>query len=169
MTQEVLLEVVNQVNGLVEEFLVLATVHQNGFCAKHFRHLCQDACTALCNEPVAEFTYQWVGCNSAEAVRTATLQTYAQLAYRNFLALVFLSHGIEIAQNLHAFLQLIAFNLLCYKKFDAVVVVISEHLHEIIWLVVLAAERENEHGTCVRMQTDVAKHLTGILMVAREL
>ena len=169
MAQEVFLEVINQVNSLVEEFLVLATVHQNGFCAKHFRHLCQDACTTLCNEPVAEFTYQWVGCDSAETVRTATLQTYAQLAYRNILALIFLSLGIEVAQNLHTFLEFIAFNLLCYKKFDAVVVVVAEHLHEIIWLVVLAAERENEHGTCVRMQTDVAKHLAGILMVAREL
>ena len=166
MAEEVLLEVVDEVNSLVEEFLVFTTVHQDGLCTKHLRHLGEDRCSALSNQPVREFTYQWIGCDSAEAVRTATLQTYAELAYRHVLALVFLSLLIEVTEQLHAFLQLIAFNLLCYKKFDAVLIVVAKHLHESVSLIVLTAEREYEHSASIWMKADVSQHLTGVLMVA---
>ena len=68
MREEVLLEVVDEVNCLVEEFLVLATVHQDGLSAKHLRHLGEDRSSALCHEPVGELAYQWVGSNSAESI-----------------------------------------------------------------------------------------------------
>ena len=73
MAEEVLLEVVDEVNGLVEQSLVLATVHEDGLCAKHLRHLGQDAGTTLSYEPVGEFTYQWVGGDAAESVGATTL------------------------------------------------------------------------------------------------
>ena len=140
MAQEVLLEIVDEVNSLIEELLVLATVHQDCFCTKHFRHLGEDACTALCHEPIRELAHQWISGDAAESVRSAALQAHAELAHRNLLSLIFLGLGIEIAEDFHAFLNLIAFYLLGNEQLDAVFVVIAQHRHEIVWLVVLAAQ-----------------------------
>ncbi len=96
MTQEVFLEIIDEVNGFIEQFLVLTTVHENRLCTEHLRHLSKDRSTALSNEPIRELTYQWVGSNTAEPVRTTALQTYAQLADRNFLTLVSFSLVVEL-------------------------------------------------------------------------
>ena len=140
MAQEVLLEVVDKVNSLIEEFLVLATVHQNRLSTEHLRHLGEDACAALGHEPIGEFAHQWVGGNAAESVRSAALQSHAEFAYGNLLALILLGLGIEIAENLHSFFNLIAFHLLGNEQLDAVLVVIAQHRHEIVWLVVLTSQ-----------------------------
>ena len=40
--------------GLFEQLLSAAAVHQDGFCAEHFRHFRQYAGAALCYEEVGE-------------------------------------------------------------------------------------------------------------------
>ena len=36
----------------------MTTIHQNSFCAKHFGHLRQYACSALGNQEIGEHTKQ---------------------------------------------------------------------------------------------------------------
>ena len=85
------------------------------------------------------------------------------------LSLVFLGLSIEFAEQFHAFLELVAFHFLSYQELDAVFVVVAQHLHELVWLVVLATQGEYEYGACVRVKTDVAKHFACVLVVARKL
>ena len=140
MTEEVLLEIIDEMNGLVEEFLILTTVHQNSLSTKHLRHLGKDAGSALSNQPVREFTNERVGSDTTEAVRATTLQTYAKLAYRYLLTLILLSLSIEITENLHSLFDLITLNLLCYQELDAILIVIAQHLHEVVRLIVLTTQ-----------------------------
>ena len=140
MTQEVFLEIIDEVNGFIEQFLVLTTVHENRLCTEHLRHLSKDRSTALSNEPIRELTYQWVGSNTAEPVRTTALQTYAQLADRNFLTLVCFSLVVELPEHIYTHFQFVAFHLLGYEQLDAILVIVTEHLHELVRLVVLTSE-----------------------------
>ena len=140
MTQEVFLEIIDEVNGLVEQFLVLATVHENRLCTEHLRHLSKDRSTALSNEPIRELTYQWVGGNTAETVRSTALQTYAQLADRNFLTLISFSLVVELPEHIHTHFQFVAFHLLGNEQLDAILVIVTEHLHELVRLIILTSE-----------------------------
>lgn len=64
MTLEIILEVIDQIYGLVEQFLVGTTVHQNGLCTEHLGNLGQDGGTALRDQQVGETSYQRVGGNT---------------------------------------------------------------------------------------------------------
>lgn len=54
-------------------------------------------------------------------------------------------------------------------KLDAVLVVVAEHGHEVVRLVVFATEGEYEYAACIGVQHDVAQYLAGGLMVFGEL
>ena len=140
MAEEVLLEVVDEVYGLLEELLILAAVHEDGLCAKHLWHLGEDAGSALCYQPVGELAYQWIAGDAAESIGATALQADAQFAHRYVLTLVFLRFLVEVAENVHAHLQFVAFDLLGDEQLDAVLVVVAKHLHESVWLVVLTTQ-----------------------------
>ena len=116
-------------------------------------------------EPVGEFTHERIGSDAREAVGATTLQTDTQFRYRNLRALVLLGDGIEVAEDRHASLHLI-FNFLSDQEFDAVLVIVAQHRHEVVGLVVLTTQTQYEDSTCIRMQTDVAQYLTGVLVIA---
>ena len=77
MGEEIVLEVIDHRNSLLEEFFCTAAVHEDGLCTKHLRHFRQNGCTTLCHEPVTEFTYEGIGGDTRETIRTATLQSDA--------------------------------------------------------------------------------------------
>ena len=54
---------------------------------------------------------------------------------------------------------------LCDYELDALLVIITEHSHEVVRLIVLASEGENEHGTCIWMKHDVTKNLACSLVI----
>ena len=169
MGEEVVLEIVDERDGLLEQLGRLATVHEDGLGTKHLGHLGEHARAALCHEPVAELAYERIGGDAREAVAAAALETYAQLRYRYVLSLVVLGDGIELAQYLHGCLYLVALHFLRDEEPDAVLVVVAQCLHEGIGLIVLAAQSQDEHGASIRMEHNVAQHLASVLMVAREL
>ena len=74
---------------------------------------------------------------------------------------------VKLTQNLHAFGHLVAFHLLCYQQTDALFVVVAQHFHELLGLVVFATQTQHENGSGIGVQTDVAQHLAGILVVTR--
>ena len=57
MALEVVLEVVDQIYGLVEQFLVGTTVHQNGLCSEHLGNLGQDGGATLGDQQIGETSY----------------------------------------------------------------------------------------------------------------
>ena len=124
---------------MLEQLLCFTTIHEDCLCTEHLWHLGQDAGSTLCHQPVRELADQWVGGDAAETVRATTLQTNAQLRYADILALVLLGLSVELAQNLHASLHLVAFYALGHQQLDAVFVIVAEHGHEVFRLVVLAA------------------------------
>ena len=140
MRQEVLLEVVDELHGLLEELRCLAAVHENGLGAKHFRHLGKDARSALRHQPVAELTHEGVGGDAREAVAAATLQTDAQLAGRHLSAFIGSCLPVEFAQDGSTLSHLVAADTLCHQQFYTIVVVVAQHSHEVFRLVVLAAQ-----------------------------
>jgi hypothetical protein len=169
MREEVVLEVIDERNGLVEELTVLATVHKDCLCTEHLRDLGEYACATLCYEPVRELAFERVGGNARESIRTTAFKSYTELTYRHINSLVLLANLIHLAENVHAIFRLVTFNLLCNDELDALLVIVAKHSHEIVWLIVLATERENEHGTCIRVEHDVTKNLACCLMILREL
>ena len=123
----------------------------------------------MSHEVVGELTHEGIGGDAAEPVAAAAFQSYAQFAQRTFLALVFAGNGIEFTQNPHAFLHLVAFHLLGHHQSDAGGVVVAEHLHEVIGLVVLTPKSHHQHTTGIGVEHDVAEHLAGVLMVLAQL
>ena len=156
MRQEIFLEVIDHRHRLMEEFLRTATIHQNGLCAKHLRHFGQDTGASLSDQPVAELTNQRIGSNTAEAIAATALQTDAEFAYGDFFTLICFRYLIKVAKHVHTGLYLVAFHFLGYQQFDAVFVVITQHGHKVLRLVVLTAQTQYQHTACIRMQTDVA-------------
>ena len=169
MAEEVFLEIVNHGDGLVKEFCALAAVHENSLCTEHLGHLGEDGCSALGHKPVGEFADKRICGNAAESVAASALESHAQLAYRHCLALVLRSLGVEVAQNLHTSLNLVAFHLLCDKELYAVAVVVTEQFLKLVRLVVLASKSKHKHTAGVGVERDVAQHLAGVLVVATEL
>ena len=165
MRQEVVLEVIDHGNGLIKERLCFATVHENRLSTKHLGYLCEYRRTALGNEPIREFAYQRISGDARETIGTATLQTNAQLRYGYLFALILFGDIVEFAENLHTSLHLVV-DFLGDEEFDTVFVIVAKHGHEVIGLVVLATQTQYEHGTGIGMQTDIAKHLSGVLMIA---
>ena len=165
MREEVVLEVVDHRYCLIEELLSTATVHENRLGTEHLGYLSENACTSLSHEPVAELTNERISGDAGESVRATTLQSYAQLTYGHFLTLILLGDIVELTQNLHACLYLVAIYTLGHEEFDAVFIVVTEHSHEVFGLVVFTAETQYKHSSCIWMQTDVAEHLTGVLVV----
>ena len=96
MAEEVFLEIVDELYRLVEQLLVLASVHQYCFGAEHLGHFGKYRRAALRNEEVRELADERIGRNAAEAVAAAALQAHAQLAQRAGRALVLLGNGVEL-------------------------------------------------------------------------
>ena len=167
--EEIVLEIVDHRDGLLEQLGGLATVHEDGFGTEHLGNLGEHAGATLSHEPVREFTDKWIGGDATETVGATTLQTDAELGDGNILALVLCGLGIEFAENLHASLNLVAFNALSDEQLNTRLVVVAKHGHEVLWLVVLAAEAEHEHATGIGVETDVAQYLAGVFVVLGEL
>ena len=140
MREEILLEVVDQFHRLLEQFGRLTAVHQDGLCTKHLGHLGQNARAALCHQPVAELADERIGGDAREAVAAATLQAYAQLAGRNLCALIGSSLPVEVAQDGGSLSHLVAVDALCHQQFHTLAVVVAQHRHEVLRLVVLTAQ-----------------------------
>ena len=70
---------------------------------------------------------------------------------------------------MHASLNLVAFDALGDEQLDTALVVVAEHGHEVLGLVVLTTEAEHEHATGIGVETDVAQHLAGVFVVLGEL
>ena len=64
VAHKVILKVVDKENRFVEHIAVHATVHQNSFGTKHFRHFCQHRATALSNQEIGEYAQQRISCNT---------------------------------------------------------------------------------------------------------
>ena len=110
-----------------------------------------------------------MGRNAAEAVASATFQSHAQLRHRHILAFVLAGHLVEFAKHRHAHFHLVALDLLNNQQLDAFLVVVAQQLHEIVGLIVLAAQADDKHATCIGVKNDVAEHLARVLVVARQL
>ena len=78
--------------------------------------------------------------------------------------MVFSGDLVELTKHLHASLHLVI-HPLGHKQSDAVFVIVAQHLHEVLRLIVLTTETQHQYGSSIGMQTDVTKHLPGILMV----
>ena len=167
--QEIVLEVVNEGNGLVEEAFVRTAIHEDGLSAEHLRYFGQYGCTTLCYKPVAKHTQERVRSDTAESVRAAAFETDAQFAQRDRLAFVVLGLGIELAQDRHAVLHFVTLNLLGCNEFNALFVDLSAELLEDIRLIVLATERNDKDCSCVRVMDHVAEDFLGVLVVIAEL
>ena len=138
MTKEILLEVVHHRHSLVKQFGGLAAVHEYCLCSKHLRHLGEDGCSALSHEPVGELTHKRIGGDATESIAATTFQSNAQFAHRHCLSLVLGYLGIQVAQDFHSCLHLVAIHTLCDQKFDALAVIVAKKLFEEVGLVVLA-------------------------------
>ena len=169
VAQEILFEIINHRDGLLKELGRLATVHQNSLGTKHLWHLSQYAGTTLSHEPVAELAHKGIGGNAAKAIRATALQTNTQFADGHILATVLAGNSIELAQDLHTSLNLVAINLLGNEQADTVFVVVAQEFHEVIGLVVLATQTQHQHGTGIRMEHNITEHLTGVLVVTAQL
>ena len=121
------------------------------------------------HEPVAELTHEGIGGDAAEPIAATALQTYTESGNIDVLTTVLAHELPKLAQNLHACLDLIAIDLLGDQQTDALVVIVSEGFHERLGLVVLTPQSQYEYGTGIGVQTDVAQHTAGVLVVTAEL
>ena len=76
---------------------------------------------------------------------------------------------VEFAQDAHAFFYLVTLYLLGHQQAYAALVIVAQHRHEVVGLVVLTAKTQHQHGSCIGVQTDVSEYLTGVLVVIGEL
>ena len=106
--EEILLEIIHQLNGLVEQFRRLTTVHKDGFGAEHLGNFGENARTALCHEEIRELANQRICRNATETVATAALQSNAELVERTSLALVLTGNLIKLSKYLHTGFHLVA-------------------------------------------------------------
>ena len=77
--------------------------------------------------------------------------------------------SVKLAQNLHASFHLVALHTLGNQQLDTALVVVAQHSHEVLRLVVLTSQAQHQYATGIGVQTDVAQHLAGVLVVLREL
>jgi len=124
VTLEIILEVIDQIYGLMEQFLVGTTVHQNGLCTEHLGNLGQDGGTALRDQQVGETSYQRVGGNTGQSVTAAALHTDDQLAYADGLSLELGSIINQALDHLYGICDLILV-LLAYQEFHTVLIIIA--------------------------------------------
>ena len=170
MREEVVLEVVDERDGLIQQLIVAATLHQDGFGAEHLRHFGEDGgATLLLAEEVGESTKEWIGCDAREAIRTTALEANAQFAGWYGLTLVLLSLLDEFGEEIDTIGNLIALNFLADHELHTVLVVVAAELLEDARLVVLATKTYNENGTCIGMMYHVAQDLLGVLVVLAQL
>ena len=80
-----------------------------------------------------------------------------------------LSLCVKLTQNLHASFHLVTLYTLGNQQLDAALVIVAQHRHEVFRLVVLTTQAQHQYTTGIGVQTNVAKHLTGVLVVFREL
>ena len=139
MREEVVLEVVDHRYRLVEEVFCAATVHQYGFGSKHFGHLRQYRGSTLSDEPVGEFSHKRIGSDTRETVRATTLQSYAEFRYRNLHTLILLGKIVEFTKYRHTCFHLV-FYLLGNEQFNTILIIIAQHRHEVVRLIVLTAQ-----------------------------
>ena len=118
------------------------------------------------HKPVAEFANQRIGC---DAIATTTFQTYTEFRDGHLLTLVLTGQVVKVTQDSHTSLHLVAFHTLGHQQLDATLVIVAQHRHEVLRLVVLTTQTQHQYTTSIGVQTDVAKHLTGVLMIARKL
>ena len=154
MAEEVLFEVVDEEDGLVEELLGLATIHQDGFGTEHFRYFGKDGGSALCHQEVGEHAQERVGGDARETIGATALQANTKFAERNGLALVLLGLRIEFVEDAHTLAHFVL-NVLGDEELDAALVVVAQEFFEHVRLVVLATQTEHEHATRIRMEHDV--------------
>lgn len=170
MREEVVLEVVDERDGFIQQLIIAATLHQDGFGAEHLRHFGEDGrASLLLAEEVGESTKEWVGCDAREAIRTTALEADAQFAGRYGLTLVLLGFLDELGEEIDAIGNLIALNFLADHELHTVLVVVAAELLEDARLVVFATKTYNENGTCIGMMYHVAQNLLGVLVVFAQL
>ena len=156
MREEILLEVVDEAYGLIEEVGSFAAVHEDSLCSKHFWHFCEHCCAALTYDEIGENAEERVGCDTRETIGSTALETNAKFRERNVLTCVISGDGIKFASYFCTFDYLIANNLLCHHEANAIVVIVAKHLLKLVWLIVFASKAHYEHSTSVRMKDEVA-------------
>ena len=155
-------------DSLFKQFFVFTTVHQDRFCAEHFRNFSQYACASLCNQEIGEHTQQWVGRNAGETVRTTAFQSHTKFGQRYIGTFVFRGFCIQITQDFHSFFIFVAY-LLGNHEFDAVFIKFAQEFTEYIRLVILTSQAYYQYSACIGMKHHVTKNLFRILMVVTKL
>ena len=168
--EEVVLEVVDERDGLVEQLLVAATLHEDGLGTEHFRNFGEDGGATLgLAEEVGESTNQWVARDARIAVGAATLQADAECRGRTGLTLEGLCVLDDLGEGLDTVLHFVALNLLANHELNAVRIIAFAELLEDLRLVVLATQADDEDATCIGVKNHVAKHFLGVFVVLAEL
>ena len=164
VADEILLEAVDHLDGLLEHLLILAAVHQEALGAEHLRDLGQHGGAAAGAQHIAETADGRVGGDAGQAVRAAALHADDQLACGDRLALELPGVGGQLLQNLAACYQLIL-DILTGQELDAVVVVLAQLSQKLVMGQVLAAQRQHQHGTGVGVAGQRGQQLAGLCVV----
>lgn len=137
VTLEVVLEIVDEINGVLEYLLVLAAVHEYRLSAEHLRHFGQNSRAALGDEQVGERSDRRVSGYAGQTVRAAALHAYDQLAAAYRLSAEAVRVLDELLYQLNGIGYLIL-GFLTYKELDAIFVVIADVRLEDVNVAVLA-------------------------------
>ena len=168
MTDEILLEPVDQIDRLVECLLITAAVHQDGLGAKHFRHLGKDARSALRHQPVAEQAQKRVGRNARQAVTSTALETDNQLTRGDFRPPGLCRICRQLIQELHALFDLVL-HFLGDKELYPVRIVRSDDVFKDIQVVVFTSEAQHQYRARIGVIDHGCQKLLGVFVVVPQL
>ena len=165
---EVLLEVVDQAYGLVEQLTGGATVHQQGLGAEHFGDFRQHGRAALGHNPIGKDAQQRVGGNAGKAVGATALQAHPQFAHGDIDADILPGMDKQFPGQLQTVFHLVL-HLLADEHPHAGGLDGTHDLAEGIQLVVLASEADHQDAAGVRVMHHIGQDGPGVFVVVPQL
>ena len=165
---KIALEVVDQAHGLSKQLFGAAAGHEDGLRAEHLRDLGQDGASAHRGQQVGEHADGGVRGDAGQAVRAAALEAHDQLVRRTGHAFIPAHPRRQFADQTDPFSQFI-FHVLADQEADAALVVFAHVRSDLLNAAVFAAEAQQQHAARIRVNREIGKRLSRVLLVQSHL
>ena len=149
-------------DDVVEHRSFDGTIHQQLFGAEHLRNLGQQHAAADRRHAIGDAAEQCVGADAAESVRPAALVAEHEVR-RAALRASIATHSLDELRNRARSLLELVDHVLRVEERDAIAVDWTGETHQLVELIVLAAEAEDQHAAGIGMAHQAGEDMLRVL------
>ncbi len=164
VTDEVILEAVQHMGGLLKDFLIYTPSHQHALRTEHLRHLGQNRGATLSDDHVGNTAHGRVCRNARKTIGATTLHAKHELIEAHGLAVELACIIGKLMKQPTALLKLIL-HILTGKELYTMLIIRPQLLEELLMRQILAAERKHQDGTGIWMTNEIGEQLSCRCMI----